>query len=179
MDLTAAKFIVGVTALLVIAASVNDLKMRKIPNALVLSGILLGVTLNSLANGWQGFGASLVGLGAGLVVMLPGYLLRCTGGGDVKLVAAVGSLLGAKLLFVAFVITALVAGLWALLQGTLAWARRGALLPFGRYGAMLTFFIASKRLTYIEPDEKEVAALRIPLAPAIAVGSIAAPLLFG
>ncbi len=57
--------------------------------------------------------AALAGLAVGLALMLPGHVLGATGAGDVKLFAAVGTLLGPTGMLVAFVYTALTGGLLA------------------------------------------------------------------
>lgn len=163
-----------VATTIVILAAVSDLKSRYIPNPLVVSGAVLGLVLNTLDAGWQGLGTSLAGFAAGFLLMLPGYLLRFTGGGDVKLLAALGSLLGPGLLFNAFILTVFVAAGVAVLQGIHAWLRRGAISPVARYGRMLAAIAATRRPVYVRPDENEVLGQRVPLAPAIALGTLAA-----
>ncbi|MDV6343366.1 prepilin peptidase [Nitrosomonas sp. Is37] len=80
-------------ALLFIAAW-YDVRQYCIPNALVLSGTIIGVSLNALLPqdiGGLGILTSLAGLGVGLVVLLPLYLLRAMGAGDIKLMAMIGA----------------------------------------------------------------------------------------
>lgn len=77
-----------------------DLRSRRIPNQCVLAGLALGLACNI-------YGASaghvspvyavwpwLAGAVVGLVLLLPAYLMRMLGAGDVKLMAAVGGFLG-------------------------------------------------------------------------------------
>lgn len=76
-------------------ASVSDLRTRRIPNWLVLllavSGLLFSTVVDPLLPGmWNG----LRGLGLGLALWLPLYLLGWLGAGDVKLFAAAGAWLG-------------------------------------------------------------------------------------
>jgi prepilin peptidase CpaA len=165
------------TALLVTVAALHDFRTRRIPNQLVLAGCGLGIFLNTWATGLPGLATSVAGFGLGLVLMLPGFLLRFTGGGDVKLLAAVGGLLGPERILYAFVFSVIVGGAVAIVQSLYAWAVRGAASPATRYGAMMTAVIATRRLVYIRPDAGEALGRRFPLAPAIAVGSIAASLL--
>lgn len=164
-------------AVLVTAASAHDLRTRRIPNPLLISGCAAGILLNTAINGWHGAAYSIAGLAVGLLLMLPGYLLRFTGGGDVKLLAAVGSLLGPQAIAYAFVFAVIAGAVVAIVQGVYAWAIQGASSPAARYGVMLTSLFALGRLTYIRPDEAEALGRRFPLAPAIAVGSITASLL--
>ena len=166
------------TALLVLVAALQDLRTRRIPNILLIVGCALGVVLNAWEAGWNGLVLSVAGLGVGLLLMLPGYLLRFTGGGDVKLLAAVGSLLGPGIIVYAFVFSIMAGAAVAIVQSIFAWAIQGAASPATRYGTMLTAVIATGRLTYIRPDAEEALGRRFPLAPAIAVGCIAASLFF-
>ena len=99
--------------LLVAVAAVYDIRFRRIPNWLVLTGLILGVGLNSFLFEWRGLRFALLGLGLAMLIYFPLYLLRGMGAGDVKLMAAIGSLMGAANWFGIFIITALVGGVVA------------------------------------------------------------------
>jgi len=110
--------------LLLCAAAWHDLRSRRIPNALVYPGTAAGFLLNSLlSQGMGGLGAldSLAGLGAGLLLLLPLYLLRAMGAGDVKLMAMAGAFLGARGVTSAFIYVLLAGGLLAI---AMAWRHR-------------------------------------------------------
>ena len=111
------------------------------------------------------------------MLLLPGFLLRMTGGGDVKLMASVGSLLGPRLVLYAFILYILAGLVWALVYTFYAWAFQGAEPPLARYGAMLRCLLRTGRVAYIPPKSTEAMGHRLPMAPAIAFGAIAAPLL--
>ncbi len=113
--------IIGFLLLLLSAAAWHDIRDRRIPNALVFPGAVAGVLSNALLpQEMGGLGAlgSLTGLGAGLLLLLPLYLLRAMGGGDVKLMAMTGAFLGARAVMGAFLYILLAGGLLAL---ALAW----------------------------------------------------------
>ncbi len=81
--------------LLLIAAAI-DWRTLKIPNWLTVGGIAWGLLYNathatSIA---AGLGTSAAGLATGFALLLPLYLLRVMGAGDVKLMAAVGAVVG-------------------------------------------------------------------------------------
>lgn len=85
--------------LLLLAAAWCDIRSRRIPNSLVFSGTIAGVLSNALLPqemGALGVFDSLAGLGVGLVLLMPLYLLRATAAGDVKLMAMTGAFLGAS-----------------------------------------------------------------------------------
>ena len=104
-----------VLALLVGVAAVYDARFRRIPNWLVLAGLILGLGLNTFLFEWGGLRSSLLGLGLALLVYFPLYLLRGMGAGDVKLMAAIGSLVGAANWFGIFILTAVLGGLVAVI----------------------------------------------------------------
>src|ERR1700735_5246702 len=81
-----------------IAACIDDLRRRQISNWISGSAFASGLVLQTAQHGWQGTGSALLGTLAGASVFLIFYLLGGMGGGDVKLMAGFGALLGAKLL---------------------------------------------------------------------------------
>lgn len=86
----------GVLVLLLVGAAAVDYRSHRIPNGLVLSGALYAVTYSTVLPPWPNGTIlfPLAGLGLGLLLFLPLYLLRAMGGGDVKLLAMVGAFLG-------------------------------------------------------------------------------------
>lgn len=102
---------------LLLGASISDVRRRRIPNALVLYGMALGLCFQVLAPAGTGlFPGSEAGLKAGLLggltglaLFLPLYVLRIMGAGDVKLLAMTGVWLGASGI--------VYATLWTLLAG--------------------------------------------------------------
>ncbi|MGA2879467.1 MAG: prepilin peptidase [Bryobacteraceae bacterium] len=97
-----------------IAACIDDLRRRQISNWISGSALASGLVLQTVQHGWRGAGSALLGTVAGAGVFLVFYLLGGMGGGDVKLMAGFGALLGAKRLFEAALWTAGCGGLMAL-----------------------------------------------------------------
>jgi prepilin peptidase CpaA len=84
---------------LLIAAAWSDFGTGRIPNALVFGGALVGLAYNGLlpphhTPALEAFLLALAGMACGLVLLLPFYLLRSMGAGDVKLMAMAGAFLG-------------------------------------------------------------------------------------
>jgi len=145
-----------------------DLRERKIPRALTLAGCLVALALRS-AQGFEPLGAGVLGLLLGLAVSVPFVAAGVMGGGDAKLIAAVGAFLGPLQLVVALAFTALAGGL---LAAALA-IRCGAF-----YESIHGAGVLLMRLLRIGPlgERRTLAtagALTIPYALPIAVGAIA------
>jgi len=160
-----------VLIVLVLTAAIWDLKSRRIPNWLSLTGILCGIALNSFLYGLTGFKQSLEGMATAFGVYFVLYLVRAMGAGDVKLMAAVGSFVGPGDWFLIFLITAILGGVIALV--VLGWRKRM------RKTFDNVFFIVSEmmhfRAPYMGREElsvKSQKALTLPHGAVIGLGCI-------
>jgi prepilin peptidase CpaA len=99
---------------LALLAMYSDLRWRRIPNYLTLPAIALGFLLNFLGYGWRGVLSASFGLVVGMSLLMLPYLLGGMGGGDVKLMGALGTLLGSHAILNVFLYTSLVGGLIAI-----------------------------------------------------------------
>lgn len=105
-------------------AGLLDYRSRRIPNLLVLLGLVLGLGLNTFLYGTPGLAAALKGAGLALLIYFPLFALRAMGAGDAKLMAAVGSIAGPGNWLAIFFITAVLGGVvgigYALARGRLS-----------------------------------------------------------
>lgn len=86
--------------LLVAAAAINDLVSRRIPNLLLLAGLVAALVLHALSpEPGTALLACFGGAVLGLVLFLPFYLLRSMAAGDVKMMATVGAFTGPAVAF--------------------------------------------------------------------------------
>jgi prepilin peptidase CpaA len=76
---------------LVALAAWADVRARRIPNVLTGPALLLGLIAHLAVGGWSGFQTSFAGMLIAGAILLPGWLMRWMGAGDVKLMAAVGA----------------------------------------------------------------------------------------
>jgi prepilin peptidase CpaA len=105
---------------MLIVAVYGEVKEHRIPNWLTFSGMSLGLMLGYL-QGMPVFWGALGGLAAGFGFLFVFYLFGGVGGGDVKLMGAVGALMGFKLMPPTLFYTALIGLCLALLM--LVWRR--------------------------------------------------------
>ncbi len=152
-----------------VIATVVDLRTRRIPNLLTGAMVIAGLGLAALGLGSISVGAAMLGGVVGLVLMLPGHALGATGAGDVKLMAAVGSLLGPLVVVNAVLFTAVAGGVLAV---TVAIQRRRLGLTLAGTGRMIAAPSDIKgEIVSGAP------ASRFAYGPAIAAGSMLAALL--
>ncbi|MDE2389309.1 MAG: prepilin peptidase, partial [Betaproteobacteria bacterium] len=83
-----------ILSILLMTACWQDFHDYRIKNNLIITGTIFGVALNTFLFPETGFLDSAAGLGLGLLLLLPLYLLRVMGAGDVKLLAMVGAFVG-------------------------------------------------------------------------------------
>jgi prepilin peptidase CpaA len=186
------------TMIVVLVASVTDLRSRRIPNLLVLpflgAGILVspwradwtvvrkglwmprdwfgfrqGVWPGSGPGfSWHGLEQSIEGVGLGFLLFGILYWKFGMGAGDVKLAAAIGAWVGPQQLFLALFFTSLAGGIMVL--GWMAYLK--IFKGLARGAADLIFGRKEKEMQDV--PENDIASLlkrSIPYAPAIAVGT--------
>ena len=149
------------------AGAAIDLWTRRLPNALTCSIAAIGCLLAAAGASGVTIGEALLGFAIGMALMLPGHVIGATGAGDVKLFAAIGTLLGPSRIGMAFLYTAIAGGALAVL---IAMQRRRLAETVERTAALI-------RTRGSNVDEIEHAAgNRFAYAPAIAAGALAAAL---
>jgi prepilin peptidase CpaA len=151
-----------------VIAGWTDWRSRRIHNWLTVPALLLGIAANSLALGWSGAKEALLGAGLGLGLLLPFVLVRSLGGGDWKLIGALGAFLGPPRLIAVLVATILVAGAMALVL--VVWKRRvgQTLRNVGRMlAALFTLHLPGPEVSLDNPE-----SLKVPFGVAVAVAVV-------
>jgi prepilin peptidase CpaA len=156
----------------VLVAAATDIWKFKVYNALTLPLLLSGL----IYHGWRlELANSILGVLFGFAALILLYIIGGMGGGDVKLMAAIGAWLGMPLTFYVFIASSLAAGAYAL--GLVIWN--------GRLGeTMVNLHIMWLRLAsvgrYLAADDQVEREVRrsdrrsriIPFAAMVAVGLI-------
>ena len=105
-------FLVPLAALIIY----HDVRYRRIPNPFVFATLISGLTLNFALGGLQGGLSSIGGCVLAFTLMFMLHVFGAMGAGDVKLFAAIGSVLGAHLVLPTFVVVVLTGGVLALVS---------------------------------------------------------------
>ena len=128
--------------LLALVTSFTDARTRRIPNWTVVTGVVAGVLGNGYAFGWLGLRSALLGFACGFALYLPLYLLQGRGGGDLKLMAAMGSITGYPNFLVLFFLTSIFGGIIAVSY---------LLIRGGLWRAISNVFYILKELLFLRP----------------------------
>jgi prepilin peptidase CpaA len=149
------------------AAVFTDVRTRRIPNWLTaaITGAGFGI---AFGGGAVTPAQAALGMIAGLLLMMPGHVIGATGAGDVKLMAAIGVLVGPGVVLKAFLYTAVAGGVFAL-----AVAVRRGMLADTLYG---TQRLVTAPLAAPQAIKSPSRANRFAYGPAIAVGTLIAVL---
>lgn len=148
---------------LVTVAARADVRTRTIPNVVTVPALLLGIATHTAFAGADGLRSSLAGMALAGAVLIPGWLFRWMGAGDVKLMTAVGAWLAWP--------QALTGVLASLVMGgaiSLVVALRRGLLRQALTGAALIGASTLARTGGVTPVTTGV---RIPFALAVFAGS--------
>ncbi len=81
-----------------ILAVISDLRSYKIPNALIVTGIGMGILYAGYRAGWNGLLDSIAGIGLPVALLFILFQLRMLGAGDIKLFAVIGGMIGHQVL---------------------------------------------------------------------------------
>ena len=153
------------SAIFALAAGITDARWRRIPNWLTYPAVPIAILLHTLDAGWHGAKLSLLGTALGLGILLPFVLIRSLGGGDWKLVGALGAFFGPTRLISVLIYTLLINGLMALVL--VIWKRRlGKTLRnvAGMAGAFFRFHLPGADMTIDNPE-----ATKVPFGVAAAI----------
>jgi prepilin peptidase CpaA len=158
----------GCSLLCATVGAVYDVTTRRIPNAFTLPAIIFSLLLHFILGGWRQLGtAAAAGLCCGLIFLLF-HIAGGMGGGDVKLITAVGCFAGLSLIQPLLILTSLAGGVMAV--GLALYHRRlkETMLNVCR----LTIHHGTVGLApHPEFNIDNAQTLRLPYALAIAVGS--------
>lgn len=172
-----------------VAAALSDVVSHRIPNALLAPALLAALAFSFVISGTQGILMSIGGLGVGLAMLLPLYVMNAMGAGDVKLLGVAGAYLGpvgavyaGLLTFVAGALIGILYIGWQALKSNTASSTPGNKLwtpvvstPLLRLSVWISSFSNTRNvLGTVESREISRKNSTFAYAPAILIGSVAA-----
>ena len=160
-----------VLAVVLIAAAVSDLRTGRVRNVLTYSAILAGLVFGGIQGWWtgetrEGLVNHMAGFSFGFVVLFVPFLLGGMGGGDVKLMGAVGAFLGWPGIVYAMFYSFLV----GVAVGLIMMVWRGRTLTVVRRLGVAVRLLPIPSVTMDEA--LPTASLRVPFAFAVCVGTL-------
>jgi prepilin peptidase CpaA len=154
-----------ISALLI--SLITDIKKRKILNIVTIPAILFGFIYYTVFLGLEGFLFSGKGFLLGLSLLLIPYLLGGMGAGDVKLMAAIGALMGTSFILYSFVYIALIGGF---ISVVLIMKKNGIKISLNSFCFQL-FFIRSNLGSLLVSKDKS-SSISFPYGIAIVFGTL-------
>jgi prepilin peptidase CpaA len=149
-----------------VTVAVGDAWWRKIPRSLTVAGLLAGLAYHAF---YGGFWSSLLTAGMAFILGLGLYELRAIGGGDVKLVAAMGAILGFQPWVMAVEVAITVAAIMALV-GIIH--KRICAQTFRNIGRLIKHFLTQGFRPHPEIQVNNAGLLRVPFGVAAALGIV-------
>ncbi|HEX8276627.1 MAG TPA: prepilin peptidase [Longimicrobiaceae bacterium] len=162
----------SVLVVLVVIAAASDLRTRRIPNLLTVGGFVLALALRAPLGG-SALADGFLGAGAALLLGVPLFAMRALGGGDVKLLAAVGAFAGWSGLLPTLAAIGIMGGVLGLVEAV----RRGVLRQVLANTGRLALSLATFARYGVRTDLRSPAAITVPYGVAIAAGAIVGRLL--
>ena len=153
----------GAGIVFILAISI-DLTTEKIPNWLTLSAVFSGIALNTYFAQLNGILISFLGFALAFTVLLPTFLLKILGAGDIKLMMGIGAFIGPELLFVSIVYGIIAGALTSIFLVIIKTGVQGLYRTFMRYKDCIVLG------HYFKPEANEAAGQRVAYAPALGIG---------
>jgi prepilin peptidase CpaA len=161
----------GMTALFVALCVASDVRTLRIPNALTGPAIAAGVALHTWYLGWTGVQTSLAGFGLAVLLLLGPFALGGIGAGDVKMMGAIGALVGPRLLVHSLIVGLALGGILAVVRLAALGRLREKMANLGRMlgNAALVLSVEPLKVSPSSPD-----AVVLPYSVPLGIGTLVA-----
>lgn len=104
---------IGLVAAFSLAAALMDLRFRRIPNWFTVPTFAAGLIYHVASGGLSGLGTAFAGFAVGFGILFVLWLIGGGGGGDVKLMGALGAWLGATYTLFVILLSGLLAAFFS------------------------------------------------------------------
>lgn len=161
-------FLIG-AVLVALAGAVTDVRSSRMPNKLTYSALLVALSLRFGVLGWSGLQSGAVGTLAAGGLFLVLFVLGAMGGGDMKLMAAVGAWVGSTQVGTLILAAALAGGVLALIR-IISRHRVGETLR--NIPGLIYYRLTSGLQPHPELNVQSSGSQRVPFGVAIAAGAL-------
>jgi prepilin peptidase CpaA len=145
--------LIGVLAIGLLIAGVTDVREGRIPNWITFPLVGFGLLVHGWHQGFNGLLMSLEGLAVGILCLIFFYIKGGMGAGDVKLLGAIGAILGPHLVVYVFGFAAILGGVYSLAMLS---SQGGLRYTWDRIILLLNTLRWSKTVVMAgQPDHKE------------------------
>lgn len=152
--------------LTVFICAYTDLKYRIVKNKVVAISIIVGISLNLIENGIQGLISSAIGVIIPFIVLFILFAIHAFGAGDIKLICAIGAIMGIDFVIDNFIFSVFVGFLMIVLSSMID---KNTLKRLKNFVLSIFNMFLSRTITdSISPKDKK----GIPFAVAIFIGTI-------
>jgi prepilin peptidase CpaA len=156
-------------AVFIAACMIIDVRERRIPNVLSGVALLAGTVANASYFGVAGALSSLVGSAVGALLLLGPCALGGVGAGDVKMLSAIGALVGPGLVFASGLVGMVLGGV-VMTTHLLRIGRLGEII--GRLGDMIGGAIRSRSVATLRTSTADPAAVTLPYSVPLGIGTV-------
>lgn len=161
-----------ITSVVIVCAIITDLRKGMIYNWLTLPALVIGLGLAGIERGWTGLGLSVLGMLIGGGVSYIPFAFRLLGGGDVKLLAALGAITGPIFIGETLFVSVLAGGAIGFGVMLVRGKFRPTILWYWGCLTALFRFLFYKGMTLSFPESPDVG--ETPFAVSICVGVVCA-----
>lgn len=150
-------------------AVIEDLRRQKIPNIVTFPTMVLALGYHIQATGLNGFLFSAGGLALGLGFFIIPYAMGGMGAGDVKLMGALGAIVGARGIIIASILVILAGGVYGLILFFLNPRYTAALIK--RLWTALKMLVLTRQFILMPPGaDQKMPVLRYAVPIALGAG---------
>lgn len=153
--------------IIMLICGITDLLKGKIYNFVTFPGILMGFALNYHFNGWTGLISSAGAFGICFLIFIILYITGGFGAGDVKLIMALGSIVGLKLIFPILLYIVFTGGIMA----NVVMIKHKQFIKSWKHALRFFLFLIPRIHLKSEPLKKENSIV-IPYGYAISLGTL-------
>lgn len=155
--------------LVALVGAVTDVRSARLPNRLTYTAVIAGLVLRAAMMGWTGLKSGLIGIAiaGGLFCVL--YVMGAMGGGDMKMMAAVGAWVGRTHVLTVLVAIALAGGVLALVSIVF---NKNLIQTVRNAVRLLIFRFTAGLEPHPEMNVQAPGSRRVPFGVAIAMGTL-------